>query len=1053
MVHEGPRYSDTEFVSDRIFTSLNQQTTDLSASAPEFVQPYKTYRSTHWNSHNPEGASPSGSFPIDMQTPMPFRGNAALINGNFSKSFAGSSPTASPNNVNVQRDGPYIVACIPNRAKEVGFAKCNLQTMKIVLTQFLDDSAYSGSLHQLSMPSIAEVIFPATIAQTSLIATLRANLANVTFCAIARRFFSDVDGNCILQGNAHITRVDVQGKYLCLAALTALIRYVSDVQRIILSPAAMRIEYHSREEYLEMSGGTVRALQLVSTSCAESSPFQSAHHHKRRLPPKSRPLKRSSLTENTQTAFRHISSLQRQAQPYLSDFIDFTCTIMGKRFLLASIVQPLSNLQTIALRQEAVGHFLQNPVTLAALSDALVGMIDVERLIAFFVAVPKKVDLRNAAKKLSNILCLYDALFQIRDIRSILGQFFPNSGIILFDAIKAACSSEVLDGAIDSLAQFLDENWDASENSIGATERGSAAHLQHSFAIKQGINSILDTSRGQYREVVDRLVKETARLQETYAIPSLRLTYTSPRGYILALDASAANRAPTDIFLQRNTTGKRMQCTTREIANWNTQCTDLVSEILRATNGIADDIITNMQNHLPPLYRAIDAITLLDFLLSLATAARSWGTQYTQPKVIQSGGMSLENAQSPIVWAENSSQWSAVQPNSCALNSAESLIVLSGPNMSGKTSYLQLVGQMCVLTHIGSMVPATSCRVPMIDRICTRMGFDDNIAHDASSFAVEMIDIAHILCHASSKSLVLIDEVGRSTHHSDAAAISLAIMDRLLEESIPTVFVTHQFELHALQAKHANMKIKHFAVTAEKGRLQFLNKLVDGESDATHYGIELAGYLEFPRDIVLAAKALLRSGEGKEQHREKPSDWDILRGVFKSMDFDAINDGQFSASKLLECFACIEVTLVKIRSAQGSSENLEDVRSVIRECLPFITGLYEATISRRSSRELEMKSKAKEDRVDGIETCAYKTPHLQRDVREKKMLSKLPPEMTESHASHFSEDDAASMSTHAFCEGAVPQSSSPQVWKNPSLRQNLPTGTPAMTNATPLFDP
>ena len=962
MVNEGPKYANTEYTPDP-FASLKRQRSDQSSSSREFIRPQNTFCS-NWSA---PGSSNVEYF-RKMQTPLPQKADSMLARSSFSKSYTDRSPAAQA--VALQ-NGPFILAFIPNKGREVGFAKCNLRTMKIVLTQFLDDTAYSGAHYQLASPAIVEAIFPATIAKTPLIASLRSALPAVTFCAIARRFFSDVDGNCILEANAHITRLDVQGKYLCLAALTALIRYISDVQHIVLSPAALNIEYQCREEYLEISTGTVHNLQLLTTSSVDASPYRSGKSRKRQAQPKSRGAQHMAR-ESSKPAFRHIVQAQRSFEPFLSDFVDFAGTLMGKRFLLASIAQPLSNLQTIELRQAAVHFFLQNPIIRTALSDALSGMPDIEHLIAFFVAVPKKIDPRTVARKLSNILCLYSAIGHVQETHALLEQLLPDSSVVLLDAIKASCSPEGLTTAMDTLAGFLNEHWTTTEGMQDILERDCDSHLRPCFALKQGLSSVLDTSRGQYREVVRAMIQEAGRLQEMHAIPSLRLTFNAPKGYGLIFDKSAMNRSCSDVFLQQSVSGKRVHCTTREIANWNTQCTDLVSEIMQAANGIADDLIKRMQQHMPTLYRATDAITLLDFLLSLATAARSWGTPYAQPKLSAGASISMQNACSPIIWAESGCDWSNVQGNDCHLGDPKSLMLLSGPNMAGKTSYLQLVGQMCVLAHIGSMVPASSCTMPLIDRICTRMGFDDDIAHDASSFAVEMMDIAHILSNATTKSLVLIDEVGRSTHHNDAAAISLAIMDSLLRRHIPAIYVTHQFELHKLQAKHANMRITHFLVGVERGKLRFSNKLLEGESTSTHYGIELAGNLGFPREVVRTARSLLSTSAATQSSAPVKTDEDYLRAACEAAAVQSAGSTSPSPTMVTRALSHAELLLNLAHSQFKAGESIVSARAIASTYFSFVAQIVEQLKERRLNQNHLVPTVRKEKVVDMVPSAVTK---------------------------------------------------------------------------------
>ncbi|KNH04643.1 hypothetical protein XU18_2549 [Perkinsela sp. CCAP 1560/4] len=1050
MVHGAAKYPQQEFTTERLFSCLSKPQSTVGSSTRDFVYPESCR--TDLNSPIFYEKSFEGENQSKMHTPMTHAGKAHLL----SKSLQCQTSPYSPQEQISLNDGPSIVAFIPNKSRCVGFAKCSLRTMRISLTQFLDDTSFAGTLFQLSAQSVVEAVFPATLSDSPLIMSLHKQLPDVTFCAIARKFFHDVQGTCILQSSALVTRIDVLDKYLCLAALAALLRYIADIQHIMLSPTALHIEYRCREEYLEMSSRTIRALQLVSTACVDSSPFKPACASRKR--PSLRTAF-SNVSSSTYTAsatrgqpvYRHVPAAQKRQLEHLSDFIDFTCTPMGKRFLLGSVVQPLANKHTIQLRQEVVLFFLNNSVPFAALSDALSGIVDLEHLLAFFISLPKKNDMRHAARKITNILCLHDAISRIRDIGSLIRQLFSKEGLVLIDALKLICCPDKITLVLEDVEQFLDSNWNNEKNIPGRVGKSGMSNIQHCFALKTGLNSILDATRHQYSEVVNRLVAEAVKLQEEYALPSLRLTHSNSRGYFLMFDASAQSHAPNDVFLQQTKNGKRIQCTTRNISNWNTQCNDLISEMLHATNRISDTIIQHIQGHLAVLHRATDALTLLDFLLALATAARSWGISFCQPQISDNHNLSLRQAFSPILWAESGGHWSNIQPNDLELNAKQSMIVVSGPNMSGKTTYLQLIGQICVLAHIGSMVPAEACITPVLDRICTRMGFDDCIEHDASSFTVEMIDVAHMLCHATNRSLVLIDEVGRSTHHNDAAAISFAIMDRILSQRTFAVYVTHQYELHALQMKHSNMRVMHFGVTMTNGKLKFSNKLTDGESNATQYGIELAEFLGFPLNVVKDARHIRRINMTTNSIKEKPkSDLETLEKIFARLDFSSFSLSGYTIETLIEAFSCIELVLRRLMVYRKDDVLKGNVivlfRSFIGKHFSFAASLSEELINRHlhgiasHSRSDNIRSGMENEITGGLNSKSGpgKNSLSTRYSHEKLKVSPLKVE--------------AATDVFPEAQAALPHNEkASSIWKNPEFNQFTQVNCDS-PGETPLLD-
>ena len=272
-----------------------------------------------------------------------------------------------------------------------------------------------------------------------------------------------------------------------------------------------------------------------------------------------------------------------------------------------------------------------------------------------------------------------------------------------------------------------------------------------------------------------------------------------------------------------------------------------------------------LSRNIPVFQRIAGAIALLDCLVSFATVAKE--NKYCRPEIAEDGALEIEEGRHPVVEAISKERF---VPNDCRLdNGDDRTMIITGPNMAGKSTYLRQVALIAFMAHVGCFVPAKRARVPLVDRIFTRIGASDNLILDRSTFMVEMTEVANILRNATEKSLLILDEVGRGTSTFDGLSIAWSVIEYLTNNvRAKTLFATHYHELTELEGKLEGVKNYKINVREIGGSIVFLRKIVRGGASRS-FGVEVASLAGVPEEVTSRAKVILRELERGEKRREK----------------------------------------------------------------------------------------------------------------------------------------------------------------------------------------
>jgi len=520
--------------------------------------------------------------------------------------------------------------------------------------------------------------------------------------------------------------------------------------------------------------------------------------------------------------------------------IDCTLTGMGARMMRGWVCMPLCDVERITARQEAVAEFCGNSRRLEQLRAGLKNFADLERIaarISTFRTNPK------------DLLALAATLRKVAVIRSIL-EGCECGGL---KNSAAHCDS------MDELADMLE----------AAIIPDCPTHLRDGGVINGGFNAELDRLRNISTDGKSWLAEYQQREIERTGLTNLKMGYNRVFGYYIELNRAAADKVPVE-YVRKQTIKNAERYITEELKNYEDEVLGARDRALELELKLFEQIRTETTKYVKRLQSLADAIAKIDCIASLAQLAISRG--YTRPVVDDSPVMEITDGKHPVV-AENLG--SEFVSNDIAIGGGnKDVIIITGPNMSGKSTYIRQTALLVILAQMGSFIPAQSARIGLVDRIFTRVGASDELTRGQSTFMVEMTETANIINNASSRSLVILDEVGRGTSTYDGLSLAWAITEHIANKiRCRTLFATHYHELTELSEILANVKNCNVAVREWNDNVVFLHKILPGGTDKS-YGIHVAKLAGLPAAITNRSREILSDLEStfsKEAQDEKLS--------------------------------------------------------------------------------------------------------------------------------------------------------------------------------------
>ncbi|XP_040534203.1 mutS protein homolog 4 isoform X1 [Gallus gallus] len=755
---------------------------------------------------------------------VPFSTNRSI--GRSHTPVTGYSVTSS-STASAHTAASVIVAVVEGRGLargEVGMASIDLKNPEVILSQFADNTTYAKVITKLKILTPLEIIMPNTSCEagntTKLFALITEHFKNVTFTTVQRKYFNETKGleyiEQLCASEFSTVFMEIQSKYYCLAAAAALLKYVEFIQNSIYAPKSLKVHFQGSEKTAMIDSSSAQNLELVTNN-------------------------RDSRNGHT-----------------LFGVLNYTRTPGGSRRLRSNILEPLVDAETIKTRLDCVQEFLQDEELFFGLQAVISKFLDTEQLLSILVQIPKQDTVKTAESKISNIIYLKHTLELVEPLKAALRRCNTSLLRAYYNALEDRRFGIIL----EKITAVINDDTRYAKGCL-------SMRTQKCYAVKPNINEFLDIARRTYTEIVDDIAGMITQLAEKYNLP-LKTSFSSVRGFFIQMNADCSalpnGKLPSE-FTKVTKTRNTYSFTSADLIKMNERCQESLREIYHMTYLIVCKLLNEIYEHIHCLYKLSDIVSMLDMLLSFAHACTI--SDYVRPEFTDT--LAIKQGWHPIL--EKIAMEKPVS-NNAYLTEGSNFLIITGPNMSGKSTYIKQIALCQIMAQIGSYVPAEYCSFRIAEQIFTRIGMDDDIETNASTFMKEMKEITYIIQNANDKSLIIIDELGRGTSAEEGIGICYAACEYLLNLKAFTLFATHFLELCHMDALYPNVENYHFEVqhvrsSAGKEKITYTYTLSKGYTEEKNYGLKAAEVSSLPPSIILDAKAITNHIAKQILHRQR----------------------------------------------------------------------------------------------------------------------------------------------------------------------------------------
>jgi DNA mismatch repair protein MutS len=537
-----------------------------------------------------------------------------------------------------------------------------------------------------------------------------------------------------------------------------------------------------------------------------------------------------------------IFNAQYEGARTLIDIMDQTVTPMGARLLRRWLSLPLKDVLLIRERHNMVEQIRNDEELRDFLGEKIKQIGDLERIISKLAVgriLPRE------------LVQLKNALFAIEPLKE-----------------QCAQSDEI---SLQKLAGQLDLCFEVRERIDNEIQAEPSAMLNKGGVIAEGVNADLDELREIMFSGKETLLKMQEREMERTGITSLKIAFNNVFGYYIEVRNTHKDKVPEE-WIRKQTLVSAERYITDELKSYEEKILGAEEKCLALEAKLFQDLVTGISTSVETIQMNASLIARLDCLLSFAKIALEY--EYCRPEVNESTGIEISEGRHPVIERQLPDDESYVANDVKLDDSDQQVVILTGPNMSGKSAFLRQTALITLMAQVGSFVPASSARIGWVDKIFTRVGASDNISLGESTFMVEMLEAASILNNLSERSLVILDEIGRGTSTYDGISIAWAMVEYIHEQpkgKAKTLFATHYHELNEMAAHFSRIRNFNVSIKELDDRVIFLRKLVPGGSEHS-FGIHVARMAGMPRSVVKRANEILLELEksGGEKRLSKP---------------------------------------------------------------------------------------------------------------------------------------------------------------------------------------
>nr|XP_048320551.1 DNA mismatch repair protein MSH4 isoform X2 [Ziziphus jujuba var. spinosa] len=706
----------------------------------------------------------------------------------------------------------FVIGLIENRAKEVGVAAFDLRSASLHLSQYIETtSSYQNTRTLLHFyDPMVIIVSPNKLAPDGRVGVselVDRFYATVKKVVMPRGCYDDTKGAVLIKNLAakepSALGLDTYYKqyYLCLAAAAASIKWIEAEKGVIVTNHSLLVTFNGSFDHMNIDATSVQNLEIIE------------------------PL-HSTLwgTSNKKRSLFHM--------------LKTTKTFGGTRLLRANLLQPLKDIETINGRLDCL--------VLRKFPK------ETDRVLCHFCFKPKKVTNEvlgvDSSKKSQMLVSSIILLKTTLDALPLLSKVLKDAkSIVLANIYKSICENEKYALIRKRIGEVIDED-------VLHARVPFVARTQQCFAVKAGVDGLLDIARRSFCDTSEAIHNLANKYREDFKLPNLKLPYNNRHGFYFSIPHKDIQGKLPSQFIQVMKHGNNIRCSTLELASLNVRNKSAAAECYLRTEVCLEALVDSIREDVSVLTLLAEALCLLDMLVnSFAHAISSKpADSYTRPEFTDNGPLAIDAGRHPIL--ENIH--SDFVPNNIFLSEASNMVIVMGPNMSGKSTYLQQICLIVILAQIGCYVPAHFSTLRVVDRMFTRMGSLDNLESNSSTFMTEMKETAFIMQNVSQRSLIVMDELGRATSSSDGFAIAWSCCEYLLSLKAYTIFATHMENLAELATIYPNVKILHLHVDIRNNRLDFKFQLKDGPRNIPHYGLLLAEVAGLPNSVIETARSI-----------------------------------------------------------------------------------------------------------------------------------------------------------------------------------------------------
>ncbi|CRK99697.1 CLUMA_CG012961, isoform A [Clunio marinus] len=835
---------------------------------------------------------------------------------------------------------------------EVGIAAIDINSPTLILCQLSDNVHYSDTLNKIQILNPMKILLPDTIFETmpipKLIKLVKESFSHIAMVPVQRKYFNDKQGleqitTYCSRKSTNILQV-IARKYYCLSSAAALLSYIKNVNMLSFGKNCLKVEYQTKQGGMMIDAPTSTRLELLYSLSAERNA-----------------IKKFSL-------FAILNRCQ---------------TRIGQRHLRANILEPSCNIDFIKNRQEQIKVLMENKESLSALQECLENFRSVDQLMKISLIVPADDCEKAIEKNIQITLLLKHSLESIKHLSEVLLNTVSESFEEDRQLLSVGIYQEILDKINEKVQPDIHKN------------RLAQKHFQHLFAVRGFVNETIDFLRKLYTEATDKIRDYVSELTEQCQLP-IKLIHSTKLGHHLYLKNPDNHPLPTE-FQVIHHKGSNVYMTTSQLIVLNDTTQTISFDIIRVSNTILCDMLINIAQEIDAIHHLIGVVIDLDIVQSLTQASTQDG--YCCPSFERV--MRIEDGYHPML--ERARNKDDVVMNNVISTPQYNFYIISGPNMSGKTIYIKMIAIIQIMAQIGCFVPASSAMLRMTDKLFSRIGFQDSIEQGASSFTVELREMDYIYSNLTPNSLVIMDELCRSTNPQEGELICWNYCEKLLKfigvsnESYfkpkqdieiekpdeastskrnstvefrgcdvklrdvarPFIFLTTHFKnLTKLPEQFNNAINLHMLVEQriieERLRLDFKYKIQSGPSSISNYGLALARCLRFPSSLLDRADELIDQIEDETlvSIQKQKNDLGTDHGDHP-MDTTEINEETSEMDKeVIDLFSCILLLMSTDENNQPSWSNINIVNQKLHKLTNMMSKEFREIIGNCSLNEI-----------------------------------------------------------------------------------------------------